>query len=153
MRTFGSIALALALGASPVLAQAPTTRAFTVTSADGKPVNAQADLPAFSPSVVVILVGGTGLRDRDESIGKSGTARDLVFADLARRMNKRGVAAVRYDKRGIRHGALPMDRFDRAAAATATVETMRWNFAHQSECDARASARSGDGDARHRALS
>lgn len=49
----------------------------------------------------VILVAGTGLYYRNLYLGTSDTARDLVFTDLSKRLNRDCVAVVRYDYRGV----------------------------------------------------
>lgn len=55
-----------------------------------------AELPA------VIMVAGSGLFDRDAFLGISGTDRDFVFRDLAQEVTKDGIAAVRFDFRGVK---------------------------------------------------
>lgn len=116
------LALALAFIAVTSPAQAET-RTFTVTTRDGAPINGQADLPEARARTAIIFVAGTGLFDRDASFGRSGTPRDLIFADLAQRMNARGLATVRYDRRGLRYGATGAERIDAALASAATNET------------------------------
>jgi pimeloyl-ACP methyl ester carboxylesterase len=49
----------------------------------------------------VLLIAGTGLYYRNTYLGVSGTKRDLVFKDMAERLNKRCLAVVRYDYRGV----------------------------------------------------
>lgn len=122
------LALALALFGLAAPAHAET-RTFTVTTADGAPINGQADLPNARARTAIIFVAGTGMFDRDASFGRSDTPRDLIFADLAQRMNERGLAAVRYDRRGLRYGATGADRIDAALAAAATNETQRNDLA------------------------
>jgi len=92
MKRLALAAVALALAATPAHAE---TRTFTVTTTDGAPINGQADLPSASARTAIIFVAGTGMFDRDASFGRSGTPRDLIFADLAQRMNARGLATVR----------------------------------------------------------
>jgi len=87
------LALALAFIAVTSPAQAET-RTFTVTTRDGAPINGQADLPEARARTAIIFVAGTGLFDRDASFGRSGTPRDLIFADLAQRMNARGCVSI-----------------------------------------------------------
>jgi len=121
-----SLALATALVATPALAE---PRAFTVASVDGTAINGQADLPDAPTRSAVIFVAGTGLFDRDARFGRSGTPRDLVFADLAQRMTSRGVASVRYDRRGVRHGAPPAEMLDTTVSGTSTTATQREDLA------------------------
>lgn len=129
MRTrFAVATLACALMTSPASAQTPP-RPFSVASADGTMINGQADLPERRTRAAVVFVAGTGLFDRDARFGASGTPRDLVFADLAQRITARGVAAVRYDRRGVRHGAAPAEMLDVSVSGTSTVETQRDDLA------------------------
>jgi uncharacterized protein len=90
-----ALTLALALLGST----GPTTREVSFTSADGSVLagtlswpaeaNAGARVPAF------VLVGGSGMNDRDERVGPNKT-----FAELAQQLNDAGFAVLRYDKRG-----------------------------------------------------
>ncbi|MFT4954879.1 MAG: alpha-beta hydrolase superfamily lysophospholipase [Brevundimonas sp.] len=99
----------------------PQDRPFAVPSDDGHVINGQADLPTSRPSGAVVLVAGTGAFDRDVRFGRSGTDRDAIFADLARRFTRRGLAAVRYDRRGVSHSSMP-GPFDPAAVPGFTAE-------------------------------
>lgn len=126
MNRFVAFALASALAASPAWAE---PRTFTVASADGTAINGQADLPEAPTRAAVILVAGTGLFDRDARFGRTGTPRDLIFADLALRLNARGVAAVRYDRRGVRHAVAPAEMLDTAVSGTSTTTTQREDLA------------------------
>ena len=115
------LALAALFAAFTVAAHAET-RTFTVTTSDGAPINGQSD--GSSPTrTAVIFVAGTGMFDRDANFGRSGTPRDLIFADLAQRMNAQGLATVRYDRRGLRYGATGAERIDTALASAATNES------------------------------
>lgn len=76
-------------------------REFSVNSTDGTVIHGQADLPASPPGATVILVGGMNALDRDMPLGISNTDNDLLFRDLAERLNAAGLAAVRYDIRGV----------------------------------------------------
>lgn len=120
MKRLALAAVALALAATPAYAE---TRTFTVTTRDGAPINGQADLPSAPARTAIIFVAGTGMFDRDASFGRSNTPRDLIFADLAQRMNARGLATVRYDRRGLRYGATGAEHIDAALASAATNET------------------------------
>jgi dienelactone hydrolase len=117
-------ALAWTLIAAPTAAQ-PLPRQFSVASADGAEIHGQADLPNERSRAAVVFVAGTGLFDRDARFGRSGTPRDLVFADLAQRVTARGVAAVRYDRRGVRHGVPVAEMLDTAISGTSTVQSQR----------------------------
>lgn len=94
---------------------------FSLPSADGALVEGQADLPAAAPRGVVVLVAGTGAFDRDVRFGVSRMDQDRVFVEIARRLNARGLTAVRYDKRGVRQGG----EIDPAVIATATTDAQR----------------------------
>ena len=126
MNRFVSLTLASILIASPAWAE---PRAFAVVSADGTTINGQADFPDTPTRAAVVFVAGTGLFDRDARFGRSGTPRDLIFADLAQRMNARGLATVRYDRRGVRHGLPPAEMLDTAVSGTSTTTTQRQDLA------------------------
>lgn len=117
-----NLALAALFAALTATAHAET-RTFTVTTSDGAPINGQSDSTAPRARTAVIFVAGTGMFDRDASFGRSGTPRDLIFADLAQRMNAQGLATVRYDRRGLRYGATGAERIDTALASAATNES------------------------------
>ncbi|WP_339871606.1 hypothetical protein [uncultured Brevundimonas sp.] len=110
--------------AALMLAVTPPVQPFTTPSADGYVLTGQADEPEGHPRGVVILVAGTGAFDRDVTFGRSGTPRDRLFADLAERFNARGMTAVRFDRRGVRHGVPPSEVIDAAAAPTVTAENL-----------------------------
>lgn len=55
-------------------------------------------LPARLPSPVVLMIAGSGPTDRD---GNSGPIHPNAYAMLASALSARGIASVRYDKRGI----------------------------------------------------
>lgn len=126
MNRFALLALASVFVAAPAWAE---PRSFAVTSEDGATINGQADLPAAPTRAAVVFVAGTGLFDRDARFGRSGTPRDLVFADLAQRMNARGLATVRYDRRGVRHGVPPAEMLDTSVSGTSTTTTQREDVA------------------------
>lgn len=127
MRSLLLIVAVLGLAAPAAAQTAPRT--FSVTSADGVTLNGQADLPADPGRTAVIFVAGTGLFDRDARFGRTGTARDLLFADLAARMSARGLTAVRYDRRGVRYGVAPAEILDTAVSGTSTTTTQRDDLA------------------------
>lgn len=105
---------------------APQTLPFTVSATDGVSIVGQVDLPATSSTAaVVILVPGSGAHDRDMLYGRSGTARDKAFKDLAERFTARGLAAVRFDKRGVRFGVEGAERYDKSALVTNTTSAQR----------------------------
>ena len=138
-----AVALLLAAGCSrgaeaPASSPAPETpatlsdvdadsRAFSVASADGTQITGQVDAPlgADGREPVVVLSAGTGLFDRDVKFGNSGTERDAVFADLARRFTQAGIAVVRYDRRGVRYRPADGQMLDKAVSGTSTVESQR----------------------------
>ena len=126
MMRISALAVAGAFFAAPALAE---PRSFTVASADGTAINGQADLPESRSRSAVIFVAGTGLFDRDARFGRTGTPRDAIFADLAQRMNARGLATVRYDRRGVRHGVPPAEMLDTAVSGTSTTVTQREDLA------------------------
>lgn len=106
-----------------------TAEEFRLTSKDGVEIRGDVDRGAGQPAVAVIFVPGTGLFDRDAELGASGTPRDLVFKDLAQRMAARGVATVRFDVRGVRHGMPKDQKLDRALLAGRTTHNMRDDLA------------------------
>lgn len=119
------LAAALALGLQlpapgPVLDAVP----FEVPSADGYLIRGETDRPAGPARGVVIMVAGTGVFTRDVGFGRSGTPRDRIFLDLAARFNQRGMAVVRFDRRGARYGVPREERTDKAVAPTATAENL-----------------------------
>jgi hypothetical protein len=97
---------------------------FTVTAADGYVLRGEVDRPAGRSAGAVVLVAGTGAFDRDMRFGRSGTPRDLVFADLGERFAKRGLTAVRYDRRGVRHGTPPAEVLDLEAYKNISAESL-----------------------------
>ncbi len=102
---------------------APRAGEFQVRSADGVEIRGEAN--NASPALpAVIFVPGTGLFDRDANFGETGTPRDLIFKDLAQRMEARGLATVRYEPRGVRHGTAPDQRLDRQLLAKRTTRAM-----------------------------
>jgi hypothetical protein len=115
----------LAAHVQPVAAGA----AFEVRSADGVTIHGESDTPSPQPRLAIVLVPGTGGFDRNVAFGRSGTPRDFVFKDLARRLNARGVAAVRYDVRGIRYDVPPQQIPDRNLLARRTTGHMRDDLA------------------------
>lgn len=50
----------------------------------------------------ILMVGGTGLFDRDYDFGNSNTNDDLLFKKLASRINNQNIVVVRYDYRGVK---------------------------------------------------
>lgn len=86
--------LPLAVGAAPALGA-------TLSLPDGE-----------GPFPVVVLVHGSGTHDRDETLGPT-----KVFADLAAGLASRGIAVLRYDKRGYAHPPTPLE------ATSVTLET------------------------------
>jgi len=108
--------------AAAIAAQEPTT--FTTRSADGYVLKGQVDRPEAPTRGAVVLVAGTGAFDRDVALGRTGTSRDRIFADLGLRFAARGMAAVRYDRRGVRHGVGPAEVIEASAAPNVTAENL-----------------------------
>lgn len=113
------LTLATALTLSQVAAGS-----FTVPSADGHVINGQTDMPQGPAIGAVIMVAGTGAFDRDVNLGRSGTPRDRIFADLGTRFAARGMTAVRFDRRGVRYGVAPTEVIDGSVVAGVTAENL-----------------------------
>lgn len=78
---------------------------FALPTTDGvTTINGEIDYPDGATEAVaaVLMVPGTGLFDRDGLWGHSGADADFVFRDLAAELNALGIAAVRYDYRGVK---------------------------------------------------
>lgn len=103
-------------------------RAFAVPSADGTVIRGQADRPDQAAAGAVVMVAGTGAFDRDVAFSREPGARP-IFLDLSGRLTRRGVAVVRYDKRGVRYGAAGAERIDPAVIVTATTDAQRDDLA------------------------
>lgn len=97
---------------------------FAIPVPDGHVIHGQVDAPEGEAQGVVILVAGTGAFDRDMVFGRTGAPRDRVFADLGARFSARGMAAVRFDRRGVRHGVAPADVIDPEAYPGITAESL-----------------------------
>jgi uncharacterized protein len=86
-------ALLLALPAAT-----PAERAVAIPAGGGVTLTGTLTLPAGpGPHPAAVLVGGFGPTSRDGSVGR----RRAPYADLAAQLARRGVAVLRYDKRGI----------------------------------------------------
>lgn len=116
--------LGLVLAAVVGLQDPSGPQTFAVPSVDGYVLNGQVDRPAGPSRGAVILVAGTGAFDRDVRFGTSGTPRDLIFADLGQRFAARGLSAVRYDRRGVRHNVPPTEVIDPEATTSVTAENL-----------------------------
>lgn len=96
---------ALSIALSAPFASFAASKTFSLPTADRYTfLNGQIDYPAMTANQkvsAVLFVGGTGLFDRDYFFGHSGTDADLLFKDFARRLNEKGMAAVRFDYRGV----------------------------------------------------
>lgn len=103
--------------------QAPE-HVFAISTPDGHVIHGQTDMPQGEAQGVVILVAGTGAFDRDVTLGRTGTPRDRLFADLGARFAERGMVAVRFDRRGVRHGAPPAEMLDPEAYPKITAESL-----------------------------
>lgn len=97
---------------------------FDVPAPDGHVIQGQVDTPEGEARGAVILVAGTGAFDRDVRLGRTGTPRDLLFADMGARFAQRGLAAVRFDRRGVRHGVSPAETIDMEAYPGITAESL-----------------------------
>ncbi|HEX8262245.1 MAG TPA: alpha/beta fold hydrolase [Allosphingosinicella sp.] len=88
--------------ATMLAAAAAASVPFAVPSVtDGRAIHGQIDIPASPPKGVVVLVPGTGDHSRDLRLNSNPKeAPVLVFQDLARRLNRAGLAVARFDKRG-----------------------------------------------------
>ena len=77
------------------------------------------------PHPGVVLVGGFGPSDRDGVLGGGGSG---VYREIADGLARRGVAVLRYDKRGIGDSAAPnLSWLDaRPLAADAGTAPVRW---------------------------
>ncbi|OYW44250.1 MAG: hypothetical protein B7Z08_12540 [Sphingomonadales bacterium 32-68-7] len=106
-------------------------REYQALSADGTAIHGAVATPDEGwNGTAVIMVAGTGLFDRDVAFGRSGSPRDRLFRDLADRFVARGLGAVRYDRRGVRHGATtPAEQLDTQISGSSTVETQRDDLA------------------------
>lgn len=115
---------------------------FVVQSADGTDIHGVGAVPDQGwGGTAVVMVAGTGLFDRDAAFGPPDTPRTKLFLDLAERFVARGLGVVRYDRRGVRHGAASRaEALDPAVAASSTVQSQREDLAA-----VRAWAERGDG--------
>lgn len=118
----------IAILALTLVAAEPEPRVFAVPSADGTIIHGQADRPGQAARGAVVMVAGTGAFDRDVDFSLDRNDRP-VFLDLSERLTARGVAVVRYDKRGVRHGATGAARIDRDEIVTATTDAQRDDLA------------------------
>lgn len=109
--------------------QSQSVREFNVSSRDGTTIQGQVDLPTADQRVAIVMVAGTGLFDRDVKFGRSGTESDKLFKDLGHRFAARGLAAVRYDRRGVKFGQPAASRLDPSVSGSSTVETQREDLA------------------------
>lgn len=92
--------MATNLFGEPAFAYAET---FHVKTLDGKTeLQGQLDLPEKEGKLpLVVMMPGTGLFDRDVNFGHSRTEKDLLFKQLAKALNQKGIATLRYDYRGV----------------------------------------------------
>jgi dipeptidyl aminopeptidase/acylaminoacyl peptidase len=92
-----SVAAALLLLAGAPAA--PTERAVSIPAGGGVTLAGTLSLPAGrGPFPAVALIGGFGPTDRDGALGGGSSG---VYRQIADGLARRGVAALRYDKRGI----------------------------------------------------
>lgn len=109
--------------------QSRSAQEFEVSSRDGTRIHGQVDLPASARRAAIVMVAGTGLFDRDVKFARSGTEADKLFKDLGQRFAARGIAAVRYDRRGVRFGQPAASRLDPLISGSSTVATQREDLA------------------------
>jgi alpha-beta hydrolase superfamily lysophospholipase len=102
---------------------------FEARSADGTTITGVADIPDRAWTTAVVFVPGTGLFNRAGQFGKSGTPRDAIFKDLADRLLNRGIAAVRYDLRGVGRVVPTPDMLNKTLLAGRTTDNMRDDLA------------------------
>ena len=96
-------AIALSPAVPPTVAPTATappshfgSRDVTFTSKDGSVLAGTISYPdGVGPFPCVILLQGSGISDRNETVGPN-----PIFAELADALNARGYAVLRYDKRG-----------------------------------------------------
>jgi hypothetical protein len=99
-RTLRAAALAALLAAAPAPAAAVREVPVPIPSAGGVTLAGALTVPdGPGPHPAVVLVSGLGPNDRD-GVVIPGVA-DRVYGDWARALTRRGVAVLRYDKRGI----------------------------------------------------
>jgi dipeptidyl aminopeptidase/acylaminoacyl peptidase len=113
-------ALVLALPAA-----APSDRPLAVPAGGGVTLAGTLTVPAGpGPHPAAVIVGGFGPSGRDGGLG----GEEGAYATLARRLAERGVAVLRYDKRGIgMSGGAPLSWLDSrplARDAAAAVRTL-----------------------------
>ena len=90
-------ALAVTTFSPPTARAAPALSDITLLTATGK-IEGTLVLPAQLPAPVVLIVAGSGPTNRD---GDAGLLRPDSYKLLATALAARGIASVRYDKRGI----------------------------------------------------
>ena len=123
-----AVLVLLLAGTAPAAAQAgPVERELEVVRA-GFPLRATLALPADSsaPVPVAVIVAGSGPTDRN---GNGPLVQTDLYRQLAHGLARRGIASIRYDKRGIGeasrtldHAALTLDDFvDDVLAVARTV--------------------------------
>jgi uncharacterized protein len=90
--------LAVTMAVSSPVPSASNQREISFTSKDGSTLAGTLSWPAGSDSAspAFVLVGGSGMQDRDETIGPN-----KPFAELALALNSAGFTVLRYDKRGV----------------------------------------------------
>ncbi|MGC2131576.1 MAG: prolyl oligopeptidase family serine peptidase [Candidatus Aquilonibacter sp.] len=112
--------------AAPATPSRFRSRDVTFTSKDGSVLAGTLSYPDGSgPFGCVILLQGSGVNDRNETVGPN-----PIFAELADALNARGYVVLRYDKRwgGASHSAVPITkvvRSDAVADGVAAVAFVR----------------------------
>jgi len=91
--------LAASVAPSPSPSPAPSNqRSVTFTSRDGSVLSGTISWPPQSDEAApaFVLIGGSGMQDRDETIGPN-----KPLAEIATALNAAGLVVLRYDKRGV----------------------------------------------------
>ncbi|MGZ3768517.1 MAG: hypothetical protein ACXVCP_19875 [Bdellovibrio sp.] len=83
-----------------------SVQSFSLKTKDSSAlINGEVDIPASCENrkcPAILMVGGTGLFDRDYDFGNSNTDNDLLFKKLSERINDKGIIVIRYDYRGVK---------------------------------------------------
>jgi dipeptidyl aminopeptidase/acylaminoacyl peptidase len=134
-RVLAAVLAAVALGVAGPAAAALRDRPEVVPASGGVRLSGDLTLPAGrGPFPAVVLVSGFGPVDRD---GGFGPFASHYYRTLAAALAHRGVAVLRYDKRGIgRSGGSALAWLD-APLLTRDIEAAVRDLAHQPGVDAR----------------
>jgi hypothetical protein len=82
------------------------SRPFSIKTSDGiTAITGVVEIPTSCEGQkcpAILMVGGTGLFDKDYDFGNSNTNDDFLFKKLASRINKKNIVTIRYDYRGVK---------------------------------------------------